>query len=179
MTALQAPNPVRLPVGRIAPIVVGVAALASVALIGGVALVRPAELGTAVVAGGSVVITVGGMYALLGVIRTRYLVSLTTIFMGLSMARLMVSVMIGVAYMLTAQYAGGGRPDKMVFGVVFLGVSLAVLGVETVLIRQIIHRLGESIAREARGEVAGGGKPDLQPAQREVGLGADPHGGHA
>jgi hypothetical protein len=123
--------------------------MAAAIAVGATALVRPGELATAVVAGGSVVLAVGAMYAVLAAVRTRYLVSLTSIFMGLSMARLMLSVAIGAAYMLTAQHADGARPDKFVFGVTFLGVSLAVIAVETVLIRAIVRRLGESIAGAA------------------------------
>jgi hypothetical protein len=165
MTALQAHPAVRLPVGRLAPMVVGAAALAAAIGVALTALLRPGELATAVVAGGSVVLGVGAMYAALGLIRTRYLVSLTTIFMGLSMVRLVASVAIGVAYMVTGANADGGRPDKFVFAMVFLGASLAVIAVETVLIRAIIRTLGESIARAALGPSAAS---DPSPAEPSV-----------
>lgn len=150
MNALQAHPAIRLPVGRLAPMVAGSAAVGAGVLIGAIALIRPGELATAVVAGGSVVLAVGAMYAALGVIRVRHLLSLTTIFMGLAMARLVVSVALGMGYMLTATTDAGARPDKFVFAVVFLGTSLVVLAVETVLVRSTIQRLGQDASTRSR-----------------------------
>ena len=149
MTALQAHPALRLPVARLAPVVAGAATLAAALGVAAIALIRPAEVATAVVAGCSVVLSVGAMYVVLGTVRARYLVSLTTMFMGLTMGRLMLSVAIGLAYMLTAQSSTGLGPDKVVFGVVFLGVSLAAIMVETPLVRATVAKMGESIARDA------------------------------
>lgn len=142
MTAIQAHPAIRLPVGRLAPIVVGAAAFACGLIVASIAIIRTAELWTAAVAGGAVVIATGAMYLALGLIRVRHLLTLTTIVMGLSMVRLVASVVIGMAYMLTAAPEGGVKPDKFVFAVVFLGVSLVVLGVETPLLRRAIQSLG-------------------------------------
>lgn len=157
MTAVPAHPAIRLPIGRLAPIVVGVAGLSAAVLIGLFAVIRPAELATALVGGGSVVLGVGAMYAALAAVRVRHILSLTTIFMGLSMVRLVVSAGLGAAYMLTAQTSAGDRPDKFVFAVAFLGVSLAVIAVETVLVRRAVRDLAAELGGGLGSGVGGTG----------------------
>ena len=169
MTALPAHPAIRLPIGRLAPIVVGVGGASAGVMVVLATFVRPGEVGTAVVGGGSVVLAAGAMYALLATIRVRHLLSLTTILMAVSMARLLLSVGIGLAYMLTAVTPTGGRPDKFVFAVAFLGTSLAVIAVETVLLRRTIHDLAADLTPGIGGsgkigEGAGRTESDQGPA---------------
>ncbi|MCB9840552.1 MAG: hypothetical protein H6809_02730, partial [Phycisphaeraceae bacterium] len=137
-------------VGRLAPKVVGASGLATGVIVAPIALIRPGEVATAAVGAGSVVLAVGAMYAVLAILRTRHLLSLTTAFMGLSMVRLLVSVAIGVAYMVTAVTPEGGSPDKFVFAVAFLGVSLVAIAVETPLVRGAIRDLGADPTGDAK-----------------------------
>ncbi len=148
MAALQAHPALRLPVGRLAPLVVGASAVAGLLVTGAIALIRPSEVPTAVVGAGSVVLATGGMYAALALVRVRHLLSLTTIVMGAAMARLMASVVLGMGYMFTAVSADGAKPDKFVFAAAFLGVSLVVLAVETPVLRSTIRRLGGGATRQ-------------------------------
>ncbi|MEZ6233790.1 MAG: hypothetical protein R3B68_06335 [Phycisphaerales bacterium] len=160
--------------GRLAPKVVGASGLASGVIVGLLALARPAETATAAVGAGSVVLAVGGMYAVLATVRTRHLLSLTTLFMGLSMARLLASVAIGVAYMVTAVGPDGGSPDKFVFAVAFLGVSLVTLAVETPLVRGVIREIGADLSGEG-----GATGPAARSSSASSSSTSDPSGGDA
>lgn len=168
MTALQAHPAIRLPVGRLAPTVVGASGTAAAVLIGATALLRPADVATATVGACAVVLAVAGMYAILAAMRFRHLLTLTTAVMGLSMARLLASVALGVGWIFMASPPEGARPDKFVFAVAFLGTWLVVLGVETPLLRGAIRRLGDSLSSAATSGTA----PASTPASADT-LGLD------
>ena len=174
MTAIPAHPAIRLPVGRLAPKVVATAGVAAGAIVGLLALVRPGEVATAAVGAGSVVLAVGAMYAVLATVRTRHLLSLTTLFMGLSMARLLLSVAIGVSYMVTAVTPSGGSPDKFVFAVAFLGVSLVTLAVETPLVRGAVREIGADLSG-----TGGSTSPAARTSSASSSSTSDPSGGDA
>lgn len=156
MTAVPAHPAIRLPVRRLAPAVLGAAGVAAGLGCAAAAVVRPEQTATAAVAAGSVVVATGVMYAILAMVRFRHLLTLTTAFMGLSMARLLASVAVGLGYMLSAGSQGVG-PDKFVFGAVFLGVWTVVLGVETPMARRIVAGLGAAGRSGAATPGASGG----------------------
>jgi len=176
MTALQAHPAIRLPVRRLAPTIIGAAVVAGGVLVGAVAALRPGEVATAAIAGGAVVLAVSGMLGVLALLRFGHLLTLTTAVMGLSMARLVASVGMGVGCLLLASPVDGAKPDKVVFAVVFLGTWLVVLGVETPVLRAAVRRLADpatvssSASASASGSASGSASLPLSCSTDTLGL---------
>ena len=140
MTAVPAHPAIRLPVRRLAPAVLGAAGVAAGLGCAAAAVVRPEQTATAAGGRGLRGRGHGGDVRDLAMVRFRHLLTLTTAFMGLSMARLLASVAVDLGYMLSAGSQSRSGQVRVRGGVP--GSLDGRARVETPMARRIVAGLG-------------------------------------